>query len=197
MEQDRYGIEGKYHVRSQYYDSYHNRDLFDNLDGMMEKRKIRVRTYSLSDTIVKLEYKCKSGSDGIKYSIPITREQALLLEQKQYGFLVEREEELAKRLYSKMILNAYQPVTIIDYHREAYRYPVNDIRVTFDTDLRGTDNPYGLFQDDLFSKPLLAEDCGVLEIKYNDFLPYFIKEIWSELDQMVDAMSKYSRARMI
>ena len=73
MERDIHGENGRYFIRSQYYDSIDDRDLWDNLDGIYEKRKIRLRIYSLSDTTVKLEFKCKNGVDGVKYSIPISR----------------------------------------------------------------------------------------------------------------------------
>ena len=63
MERDTHGDHGRYFIRSQYYDSIDDQDLWDNLDGMYEKRKIRLRIYSLSDVTAKLEFKCKNGSD--------------------------------------------------------------------------------------------------------------------------------------
>ena len=40
MERDIHGENGRYFIRSQYYDSIDDQDLWDNLDGMYEKRKI-------------------------------------------------------------------------------------------------------------------------------------------------------------
>ena len=48
MERDIHGENGRYFIRSQYYDSIDDQDLWDNLDGMYEKRKIRLRIYSLT-----------------------------------------------------------------------------------------------------------------------------------------------------
>ena len=73
MKPDKFGVDGNYMVRSQYYDSMTNADLKDNLDGVLEKRKIRVRIYSPEALSAKLEYKCKNGSDGVKYSITLTK----------------------------------------------------------------------------------------------------------------------------
>ena len=64
---------------------------------MYEKRKIRLRIYSLNDLSAKLEFKCKNGSDGVKYSIPVSREQALRMEQGDASFLLEYETDLAMR----------------------------------------------------------------------------------------------------
>ena len=72
MERDIHGENGSYFIRSQYYDSIDDQDLWDNLDGVYEKRKIRLRIYSLSALSAKLEFKCKNGSDGVKYSLPVT-----------------------------------------------------------------------------------------------------------------------------
>lgn len=196
MKRDRYGDRGTYRVRSQYYDSITDQDLQDNLSGVMEKRKIRLRIYSVKDSRVKLEYKCKSGSDGVKYSLTITREEAQMMERHQYGFLLNHSEELAARLYVKMNQNVYRPKTIIDYDRTAYTYPVSDVRITFDSNLKGSANPYGLFDEAPFMIPLMNADFGVLEVKYNDFLPSPLKGIAEQIDGLAEASSKYSKSRL-
>lgn len=197
MIRDHNGINGTYQVRSQYFDSIRNQDLMDNLDGVMEKRKIRTRIYSPDDQSAKLEYKCKSGTDGAKYSIIISRYEAIDLENENYSFLSKRPEEIARFLYLKMIQNVYHPTSIVEYSRTAFTYPVSDVRVTFDHNLRGSINPYGLFDQEPFYQPLFPQDLGVLEVKYNDFLVSPIKEILSSADILSSASSKYSQARML
>lgn len=189
------GIDGKYMIRSQYYDSLRDQDLRDNLDGLMEKRKIRLRTYTFDASHIKLEYKYKSGSDGKKPFIWITREEAIMMENRKYGFLLDHNEDFAKVLYVKMMQGAYKPKTIIQYDRTAYFHPVSDTRITFDTGLKSTMNPYGLFSKDLSFIPLLEGDLGILEVKYNDFLPSIFKELLLEIDSLLESKSKYSMAR--
>jgi hypothetical protein len=55
LKPDEYSGETGYTVRSLYFDSYNDRDLFDVLDGLMEKRKIRLRIYSGDSSSAKLE----------------------------------------------------------------------------------------------------------------------------------------------
>lgn len=195
MQRDTNGVNGTYIVRSQYYDSQGDRDLYDNLDGVMEKRKIRVRIYSPDDQYAKLEYKCKSNTDGKKYSLTITREEALLMEKRQYGFLLNYDEPLAKTLYVKMMQGGYMPKTIVEYKRTAYMHAVSDVRVTFDTDIRSGVAPYGIFGKDLAYIPLIEGDRGVLEVKYNDFVPSTLKQVIQEINSLPEASSKYSKAR--
>lgn len=196
MEPDKFGVNGCYMVRSQYYDSISDRDLCDNLDGVMEKSKIRVRIYSPKDNVAKLEHKCKSGSDGIKKTVLITKEEALMMEQHKYDFLLEKEDELAWRLYTKMTEQVYFPKTIVEYDRTAYLYPASDVRITFDRNIRGSVNPYGIFEENPAYVPLLDAGMGVLEIKYNDFFPYALKQLLCGFDFSAEAYSKYSMSRL-
>lgn len=197
MKPDSSGIDGTYWIRSQYYDSIADRDLHDNLDGVMEKRKIRLRIYSPDAKMVKLEYKCKSGSDGTKLTILLSRKEALDMEQNRLEFLLTHPEPLAGFLFAKMNQNLYRPKTIVEYERTALLYPVSDLRITFDRNIRASISPYGLFEPALHSIPILGEDQCVLEVKYNDFLAAPFREILNEIDQMQVANSKYSNARFL
>ncbi len=196
MQPDENCSDGSYMVRSQYFDSLMDSDLQDNIDGVYEKRKIRVRIYSTDSDTAKLEYKCKNGADGIKYSITLNKDEVLMMEQGRYEFLLERDENLAKELYIRLVQGAYSPKTIIEYKRLAYVYPVSDVRITFDRNLRGTVNPYGIYEKEPMYYPLLAPDKGVLEIKYNDFFPAELKELLVNLKDTPEAFSKYSISRL-
>jgi hypothetical protein len=186
-----------YMVRSLYFDSVYDNDLYDTLDGYMEKRKIRLRIYRLDQDVVKLEYKCKSGSDSRKYSLNITREQAKCMEKGDYSFLSQFAEPIAGTIYRRLIQGAYLPKTVVEYQRIAYQYPVSDVRVTFDTEIRTTGTPYGFLEKDLGYYYLMPTDRGVLEVKYNQFLPYPIKHIIESIDRLPTANSKYAQARII
>ena len=197
MEKDNYGDDGKYTVRTQYFDSINDQDLFDNLHGVEEKRKIRVRIYSPDAKTAKLEYKCKSNTDGRKMSLIISRAEAIEMEKGRFDFLLNREENLAKQLYVKIMKNAYRPKSIVEYNRMAFAYPVSDLRITFDTSLRGTVDPYGLFNEKLASIPLLNEDLGVLEVKYTGLIPSPFRHIVDEIDNIPEGISKYSLSRLL
>ena len=43
----------------------------------------------------------------------------------------------------------------------------------------------------------MAPDKGVLEIKYNDFLPAALKPLLVDVDAVAEACSKYSLARLM
>lgn len=196
MTPDPNGVCGEYGIRSQYFDSLREADLKDNLDGLMEKRKIRVRVYSSQKSGAKLEYKCKKGSDGIKYSLLLSKQEMLFMEQHRYDFLLDRKEALAGLLYTKMTQQVYRPKTIIEYDRTAYLYPINDIRITFDKNVRASATPMGILEKEIEAVSLLPPEKEILEIKYRDFFPYALKGIFENLDHMTEAYSKYTVSRL-
>lgn len=53
MKKDKHCDIDGYMVRSLYFDSLYNRDLYDTLDGNMEKQKIRLRIYSIQPSSLK------------------------------------------------------------------------------------------------------------------------------------------------
>lgn len=185
-----------YSVRSLYFDSYNDKDLFDVLNGQMEKRKIRIRTYSLDATMVKLEYKCKSGVDGIKKVVTISREEALSMTRGDYGFLITKGDPLAIKLYSRLKTGGYRPKILIEYNRKAYIYSSNNIRITFDSNLRASLITSAFFDDNVAWQHIMEPGLGILEVKYNGFLLGHLKKAIESIDSLSTASSKYARSRI-
>ena len=100
------------------------------------------------------------------------------------------------RLYLRITRGCYRPKTIIDYQRLAFAYPAGDVRITFDTDIRGASYPYGLFEN-TGTVALGGTNKELMEVKYTGFLPDTIAEVLKEADELSTSHSKYSRARMM
>lgn len=78
----------------------------------------------------------------------------------------------------------------------AFAYPAGDVRITFDTDIRGTLYPYGLFEE-VGTDALGSTEQVLMEVKYTGFLPDMIAETLKKADELSTSHSKYSRARMM
>ena len=193
MQPDIHGSDFGYVVRSLYFDSVYDRDYYDTVDGLMSKGKIRLRTYSASGPI-KLELKRKEGSDSMKYSLTLSKEEADSMQQGDYDFLCSRKEETAKRIYVQLTAGAYQPKCLVEYDREAFTYPAGDVRVTFDSGTRATASKWDLFSENPPWTPVIPAGTGVLEIKYSSFLPGIIREILNS-EELPSANSKYVQSR--
>lgn len=196
MSLDSHGSRDGYMVRSLYFDSYTNQDLFDTLSGAMHKAKVRLRLYSHSDQKIKLEYKQKSGSDSLKRSLSLPRNLAEKMVDNDYTFFREMQDPLAVELFLRMCGGSYTPVSTVQYNRVAYHYPVCDVRITFDTDIRASCMKSTFFEENPTLYPLMPGDKGVLEVKYSGFLPGVFKDIVSTIEASPLANSKYGYSRM-
>lgn len=153
-----------------------------------------MRIYSLNDLSAKLEFKCKNGSDGVKYSIPVSREQALRMEQGDASFLLEYETELAMRLYLRITQGCYRPKTIIDYQRLAFAYPAGDVRITFDTDIRGLYIHMVCLR--MWEQMRWEYRAGTDGSKIYRIPAGHDRRDFEKTDELSTSHSKYSRARM-
>ena len=193
LNRDNHGADFGYKVRSLYYDSVYDRDYYDTVDGLEVKAKIRLRTYA-SENPIKLEYKQKEGSDSMKSSLILNREEAERMQAGDYSFLTRRPEKEAMEIYLRMMQGGYLPRGLVEYDREAYTFPAGDVRITFDTGTRATGSAWDIFDADPPFTPVIPRDTGVLEVKYTGYLPTFIKAI-VETGRLPSANSKYIQSR--
>lgn len=193
---DEYNGYEPYRVRSLYFDSYYNDDYFDKLDGVKMRKKIRLRTYSADSDTVKLEVKQKEGANQRKRSLKISREDAIKLTHSDIQFLREMDDELATSVYYIFAKEQYKPKTIVEYTRRAFQVPVNNIRITFDSDIDISEGNLNLFEKlESFLVPYERRDIVILEVKYNHFLLSYIKDAISSIDTTATSYSKYITGR--
>lgn len=164
---------GEYHIRSLYFDDMADSSVKTKIGGDNEREKIRVRIYNMSDDVIKLESKRKTGQYITKRSVTITREEALALAKGDPRALLGNTDELAKHVYRLMRMQMLRPVVIVDYFREAYLHPAENVRITFDKELST-----GIYRKDFFNAvptaPAIEQGLMVLEIKFAKFLPAFL-----------------------
>lgn len=198
MKEDSHNREKGYLVRSLYFDSLYDSDFEEKVDGYDNRQKVRLRIYDFISQTAKLELKEKAGNAQRKRSLSLNREEAERMIRGDYAFLMDREEPVAKWLYTFLVTRCYQPKCIVEYDRMAYCESVNDIRITFDMNLRATESGVeGLFDKNLVLYPVSQSSEVTMEVKYNGFLYTYIKDIISQSDKMQVSNSKYVRARMI
>lgn len=189
------GVNG-YRVRSLYFDTVYDSDYFEKLNGIENRRKIRLRIYSPYDTNAKLEMKQKQGSKQLKRSLVISKEDATELIEGRYEVLLKYEkEEFSSEIYAFMKTRCYRPCTIVEYDRKAYIAKENNIRITFDSNIRACESNYDLFSDKLNLFPVMDLYNVVMEVKFNGFLLSYIKDMISDVDSSEISVSKYYLAR--
>ena len=197
MDRDEHDQGNGYTIRSLYFDTPFDKDFFDKMDGLANRRKIRIRTYASSPGFIRLELKEKTTTYQTKRAITLSEEEARSLMAGEYGVLLEREEPLAAEIYGLMTKFVYRPKVIVEYDRIAFAGDCNEIRITFDENIRTCETNLDLFQKDLPFLP--AGDPGYLtmEVKYNGFLLSYIKECISLADELPLSASKYCMGRVL
>ena len=108
---------------------------------------------------------------------------------------IESNRMLVTELEGKIKTNLYKPAVIIDYERRAFTYPVNDVRITLDYNISCSYEFPKFFEKNINSIPLLEKNTAILEVKYNDFLPDFIKNIINIKNLEITSFSKYATGR--
>lgn len=192
---DEYSVDGKYHIRSLYFDTPEDRALREKLDGVSRREKFRIRYYNGDTSLIHLEKKSKWAGLGAKESADLTPEQAQAIADGDTEWMREHPNGLIRELYVKMTLQGLRPRTIVDYTREAYVYPPGNVRVTLDSDIRT-----GLSCTDFLDPHCTMIPAGdapiILEVKWDEFLPDLIRDV-VQLDHCRSgAFSKYAACRV-
>ncbi|MBQ5483923.1 MAG: VTC domain-containing protein, partial [Lachnospiraceae bacterium] len=107
------------------------------------------------------------------------------------GFLLQREETLAKEFYLETVMNGLTPTVVVDYDRIPLVFPGGDVRITFDEHIRAGRFGRDLFQKELPSYEVLPEGKLILEVKFTEYLPEIIRDLLPAEEAAVIAASKY------
>lgn len=186
----------EYKIRSLYFDNIKDKVLMEKIHGINRREKFRIRFYNDDHSFIRLEKKSKINGLCSKISEPILKDECKRIVNGDIDFLKESKKGLFVELYSKMKWDLLKPKTIVDYTREAYVYPVGNVRITFDKNIRTGIYSKNLFDKDLPTVNSIDNRYIVLEVKYDEFLPEIIQHIIQTNDRRAEAISKYAAARI-
>ena len=185
----------EYHIRSLYFDTINDDALEEKIAGVGNRKKYRIRIYNFSDRVIKLECKSKYGDLISKQSVSIPRELAEQLIAGDPDGLQRMRHPLFHDVYREMRTRLLRPAVIVDYVREAYIHQAEEVRITFDKQVRT-----GLYSVDMFNPqiptyPVFDDPVEILEVKFDEFLPSYLQSILSGITAQRSAVSKYTWCR--
>lgn len=193
---DANSVGGKgYHIRSLYFDDIYESALFDKSAGISNRKKYRIRIYNYSENVIKLEIKRKYQDYTNKISTRVTKDDYTKIYTGNVSDFPERQNEVMTNYYLQIRNNVLKPKVIVDYYREAYVLPYNQIRITFDKNLSAANPQHNIFTDDVYSVHLSDEYSRIIEVKYNNFLPDFVKKVFEPFPMTRLSVSKYVLCR--
>lgn len=191
---DKLSNDDGYKISSLYFDDAVDSMLSDTLDGNPFRDKYRVRVYNDSFSTIKLEVKRKKYNRVFKISSEITEDelQALMLSQ---TIREGNNFNDARTLFNLAIkVKGIRPKIIVTYDRKAYVHEAGNVRITFDRNIRASN------QCDLFGKhdiryDFLMDNGAVLEVKYDEFIPRYIMQALETGNMLQISNSKYKICR--
>lgn len=198
LERDRFGDQNnEYHIRSLYFDTIFNDALFVKVNGDKDRDKYRIRIYNVSDRTIKLECKTKVGNLISKRSLSIPRDLCEQLIAADPTGLETTRSGLLCDMYREMTTRLLRPVVLVDYVREAYTHPAEEVRITFDKQLRSGLRSTELFDPFVPTVPVFDNNDIILEVKYNRVMPPYIRDLLCTYcgDVQQSAISKYTWCR--
>lgn len=193
MRPDFYSQKGSYYIRSLYFDTIENRAFTEKMDGLANRKKYRLRIYDLDSDKVKFEIKNKLKNKTYKETGVITRSDAQKVIQGNVDILLNYNNPVLNKIYLEFKKAKFVPAVLVDYQREAFICNFNNIRITFDSKLSSSS------RKDLFKKTHnlnVFDDVIILEVKYNNFLPQWIKLLLSSINSPQSAISKFCLSRL-
>ena len=194
-ETDPHAVDGKYRVRSLYFDTPGDRALREKIDGADPREKFRIRCYNGDTSVIRLEKKARRGGLGAKFSAPLSAVETRKLIAGDLDWMLASGRPLVQELYCRMRYQGLRPKTIVDYTREPFLYRPGNVRVTFDYDIRT-----GLSCTDFLNPDCVTIPAGdapiLLEVKWDAYLPSVIRDAVQTGNLRATAFSKYAQCRI-
>ncbi len=130
--------DGKYFVRSLYFDTHDYQAYQEKIVGLANRIKLRMRTYEefpSDDFKAKLEIKCRYSMLVGKYSSLVSHDDyQMFLKHRRWLHTSGPEADEFRRL---ALIKDLRPKVLVDYRREAYiPFERRDMRITFDHQLK-------------------------------------------------------------
>ncbi len=203
LQPDDHGADGAYRVTSLYYDTPDYKAYWDKVDGFDFRRKVRLRVYGAADVTpvssVFFEIKARHGNRMGKRRLQLSHADASRLPELDVSHFAKRagtgpEAATAEELLYLFAALQLQPTCVVSYQRLAFgNHPDHpDLRVTFDTDVRGRiDNLSLLGADQGTTTTVLGPGLAILEVKVNQTIPFWLGELLSKQRCTPRRISKY------
>ena len=195
MKPDAHAVNGRYEIRSLYFDNLDDKALREKLDGVNVREKYRIRLYNNDPSVIRLERKFKHGGLSCKTSAVLTPEQARAIAGGDVEWMSNSTDEVILGFYTRIRNEGLKAKVIVDYVREPFVFAAGNVRVTLDHGIRTGMSCTDLLDPDCVTVPIADPPC-ILEVKWDNFLPDVIRDAVQLEGRHSAAFSKYAACRM-
>lgn len=178
---------GEYNVKTIYFENYLRETTIDKNRNINNLSKYRIRMYENNPNSIFLERKTNCSGIIKKDSEKVTRDFVEDVMNGNLYNILDKNSTLKTSLYLQMILKQYRPFILIEYMRKAYVEEKSNIRITLDRNIESTLNYNSFFESK--SNEYISSFI-ILEIKYDKYIPDFVKDLLKVLDKNQISNSK-------
>ena len=195
MQRDPHAVNGRYDIRSLYFDNADDKALKEKINGAPVREKYRIRVYNRQYSVIHLERKFKTGNLGCKDSANLSVDETRAILQGDTDWMGKSSNEVILGFYTRIRNQGLRPKVLVDYTREPFIYSAGNVRVTLDYDIRTALSCTDLLDPDCVTIPA-KESPAILEVKWDNYLPGIIRDIVQIGDRRSVAYSKFAACRM-
>ena len=182
------------HVNSIYYDTLNYQNARDNINGISNRSKTRVRWYNNNFTEKKLEIKIKKNNLGKKLYLNSKFFDDINNINQIKNFIIKKKDFLIKKDINQpcqSIIYLYdnlKPVTMVTYKRSYFKYE-NSIRITYDQEMI-----YSLIDKNCKPNDVFKDTKNIIEFKFEKKYYEKAKYLLNNLKFRQSRFSKYLRS---
>lgn len=178
---------GGYEIRSIYFDDISHTCFLQNEAGTDPRAKYRIRSYNCSKERIVLEKKIKANGMTKKLQTDLSLKQYELLIQpfgreafcetvwgEQADFY--SQPPLVQELLMLKQTRRMEPKVIVAYERLPFVETAGNVRVTFDDHISSGNEIENFFEAGLHKRPVMPSGSTLMEVKFDEFLPAYIRE---------------------
>ena len=166
--------QGRYRIRSVYFDDYHDTGYYENENGTDPREKYRIRIYNNSAERITLENKKKICGMTQKDACSISKELCDGILSGKIASLESGKEPVWNRFAEAYNTKLLRPKVIVDYERTVFVCTQGNVRITFDRNISSSVDYDYFFEKNMAKRPIMPTGTHVLEVKYDEFLPDYI-----------------------
>ena len=189
---------GRYLIHSLYFDDYKDTSIYTTDSGLSKRFKWRIRYYGDDLSYIVLEKKEKLESRCHKKFCQLTiDEYNSIVSGNITDIVYDTDKDLIKELACDMLIKDYRPKIIVDYERIAYVEEITNVRITFDMKVSASYELDKFLEGGYQNFYVLPSGLNVLEVKFDDILPSYIRNIVESYNFTHTSFSKYYYCRKI
>lgn len=187
MTEDEYGM---YTICNIYYDTEDYSLIRTSLSRPAYKEKFRLRSYGVPGERSLVFAEIKKKFDGVVYKRRVEGEPETIQAFVDQGKSLPADSQIQREITCFLKRYHPEPRVFIAYERLALAGKEEDLRITFDRNIRWRDRELDLRAGDQGS-PVLADDGIVMEIKVPSAFPVWLASCLSVLEIYPTSFSKY------